>query len=140
MDDTLAEDLRRAVGDLVRAARTVDTMPAGEAAVLGHLDRGGPYTTAELAQLRGVTHQSAAKTVKELQGAGLVRAEPHPTDGRKALLHLTDTGRRRLDGERTRRADWLTAAIEDTLSAREQEQLRRCVPLIARLAGRLNER
>lgn len=29
MDDTLAEDLRRAVGDLVRAARTVDTMPAG---------------------------------------------------------------------------------------------------------------
>lgn len=87
-----------------------------------------------------MTHQSAAKTVKELQATGLVRAEPHPTDGRKLLLHLTDTGRRRLDGERDRRADWLTAAIEDTLSAREQEQLRRCVPLIARLAGRLNER
>ncbi|GHD52831.1 MarR family transcriptional regulator [Streptomyces galbus] len=140
MDDTLAEDLRRAVGELVRAARTVDTMPAGEAAVLGHLDRGGPYTTADLAQLRGVTHQSAAKTVKDLQRAGLVRAEPHPSDGRKLLLHITGTGRERLSGERARRADRLTAAVEDTLSPREQEHLRRCVPLIARLAGRLNER
>lgn len=140
MDDTLAEDLRRAVGELVRAARTADTMPAGEAAVLGYLDRGGPYTTADLAHLRGVTHQSAAKTVKDLLGAGLVRAEPHPSDGRKLLLHITDRGRARLGDERTRRADWLDAAIEDTLSAREQEHLRACVPLIARLAGRLNDR
>ncbi|MFI5688189.1 hypothetical protein [Streptomyces sp. NPDC051636] len=42
--------------------------------------------------------------------------------------------------ERARRADWLNAAIADTLSAREQEHLRACVPLIARLAGRLSDR
>lgn len=68
-DDALAEDLRQAIGELVRAVRAADTMPSGEAAILGHLDRGGPQTTADLAHRRGVTHQSAAKSVKELLGA-----------------------------------------------------------------------
>src|SRR4051812_17023021 len=90
IDDDAAEDLRQTIGNLVRAVRGADTMPAGAAAVLGHLDRGGPQTTADLAHRRGVSHQSAAKSVKELLGDGLVRAEPHPTDGRKLLLHITD--------------------------------------------------
>ncbi len=53
-------------------------MPPGEAAVLGYLDRGGPLTTAEIAQQRGVSHQSAAKTVKDLLAQDLVRAEAPP--------------------------------------------------------------
>ncbi|ANH89735.1 MarR family transcriptional regulator [Streptomyces sp. SAT1] len=136
-DDALAEDLRQAIGELVRAVRAADTMPSGEAALLGHLDRGGPLTTADLAQLRGVTHQAAAKSVKELLGDGLVRAEPHPTDGRKLLLHITDTGRARLQGERAQRAVWLNTAIRDTLSPDEQRRLRECVPLLHRLTARI---
>ncbi|MFB7597073.1 MarR family winged helix-turn-helix transcriptional regulator [Streptomyces sp. NPDC056160] len=136
-DDALAEDLRQAIGKLVRAVRFADTMPSGEAALLGHLDRGGPLTTADLARLRGVTHQAAAKSVKELLGDGLVRAEHHPTDGRKLLLHITDTGRLRLQQERAQRAAWLNTAIRDTLSAEEQRQLRRCVTLLTRLTTRI---
>ena len=136
-DDALAEDLRQAIGELVRAVRVADTMPSGEAAVLGHLDRGGPQTTAELAHRRGVTHQSAAKSVKELLRNGMVCAEPHPSDGRKLLLHLTDTGRARLRQERAQRADWLNTAIRDTLSPHEQQQLGDCVPLLERLTARL---
>ncbi|SED62236.1 MarR family winged helix-turn-helix transcriptional regulator [Streptomyces melanosporofaciens] len=132
-DDTLAEDLRQAIGELVRAVRAADTMPSGEAAILGHLDRGGPQTTADLAHRRGVTHQSAAKSVKELLGAGLVRAEPHPSDGRKLLLDITDTGRARLRQERAQRATSLGAAIGDALSTDEQRRLRDCVPLLSRL-------
>ncbi|NJP95615.1 MarR family transcriptional regulator [Nonomuraea sp. FMUSA5-5] len=137
-DDTLAEDLRQVIGRLVRAARAADTMPPGEAAILGHLDRGGPRTTAELAHLRGVTHQAAAKSVKELLGDDLVRAEPHPHDGRKLLLHITDRGRARLQRERAQRAGWLDAAIRDTLSPEERRRLRECVPLLARLTDRMN--
>ncbi|WP_406137345.1 MarR family winged helix-turn-helix transcriptional regulator [Streptomyces sp. NBC_01089] len=137
-DDALAEDLRRAIGELVRAVRTVDTMPPGEAAVLGHLDRSGPQTTAELAHRRGVTHQSAAKSVKELIAGGSVRAEPHADDGRKLLLHLTDTGRTRLQQERTRRATWLNTAIREALDGDERGQLRDCVPLLDRVTARIN--
>ncbi|NEA45304.1 MarR family transcriptional regulator [Streptomyces sp. SID10815] len=134
MDDiSLAEDLRQVIGELVRAVRAADTMPSGEAALLGHLDRGGPQTTADLAHLRGVSHQAAAKSAKGLLGDGLVRAEPHPTDGRKLLLHITDAGRVRLQRERAQRADWLNTAIGTALDSDEQRRLRHCVPLLARL-------
>ncbi|MFD7136640.1 MarR family winged helix-turn-helix transcriptional regulator [Streptomyces sp. NPDC059894] len=138
-EEALAEDLRQSIGELVRAVRVGDTMPPGEAAALGFLDREGPLTTADLAHRRRVTHQSAAKSVKELVDAGLVRAEPHPSDGRKQLLHLTDTGRARLRLERTRRARVLTAALGDTFSPEEQRQLRDCVPLLSRLTARLTD-
>ncbi|MEU6476745.1 MarR family transcriptional regulator [Streptomyces sp. NPDC047017] len=136
-DEALAEDLRQAIGELVRAVRAADTMSPGEAAILGHLDRNGPQTTAELAHRRGVTHQSAAKSVKALLDTGSVRAEPHTSDGRKFLLHLTDTGRDRLRHERSQRAAWLDNAIRDALDHDEQRQLRECVPLLVRVTTRI---
>ncbi|MFD8738624.1 MarR family winged helix-turn-helix transcriptional regulator [Streptomyces sp. NPDC059618] len=136
-DDRLAEDLRLAVGQLVRAVRPADTMPPGEAAVLGYLDRGGPLTTADIAHQRGVSHQSVAKAVKELLGQGLVLAEAHPSDGRKLLLRLTTAGSSRLTEERRRREDWLGAAIGDVLSSDERETLAAAVPLLSRLTAHL---
>ncbi|MFG3280724.1 MarR family winged helix-turn-helix transcriptional regulator [Streptomyces sp. NPDC048111] len=136
-EDELAEQLRMTVGELVRAVRPADTMPPGEAAVLGYLDRGGPLTTADLAQQRGVSHQSAAKAVKELLGQGLVRAEDHPSDGRKFLLHLTAAGSRRLAEERRRRAAWIGGAIGDVLDAAERETLAAALPLLSRLTAHL---
>ncbi|MET9494373.1 MarR family transcriptional regulator [Streptomyces sp. NPDC006552] len=70
-----------------------DGLWLGEAAILGHLDRSGPQTTADLVQRRGVSHRSTANSVTVVLGGGLVRAEPHPTDGRKLLLHVTEDGR-----------------------------------------------
>lgn len=138
MDDRqLAEELRLTIGRLVRTVRTADTMPPGEAAVLGYLDRGGPLTTAEIAQQRGVSHQSAAKTVKDLLAQDFVRAEAHPGDGRKLLLHLTPAGHGRLAEERRRRADWLGAAINDVLSSDERRTLEAALPLLSRLSTHL---
>ncbi|MCX4729013.1 MarR family winged helix-turn-helix transcriptional regulator [Streptomyces sp. NPDC090052] len=136
-EDALAEELRRSLGELVRAVRAVDTMPPGEAAILGFLDRGGPLTTADLARLRGVTHQSAAKSVKELSAGGLVHVEQHPDDGRKLLLHLTDAGRSRLQRERTLRAGALGAAIRETFDPDEKLRLSESVALLSRLTARL---
>ncbi|MFH9860358.1 MarR family winged helix-turn-helix transcriptional regulator [Streptomyces sp. NPDC017202] len=139
-DDQLAEELRLTIGQLVRTVRTADRMPPGEAAVLGYLDRNGPLTTADVAQQRGVSHQSAAKAVKELLGRGLVHAESHPSDKRKFLLHITPAGSDRLNEERRRRADWLGAAITEVLSSDERETLAAAVPLLARLDAHLKAR
>ncbi|MFE6826345.1 MarR family winged helix-turn-helix transcriptional regulator [Streptomyces sp. NPDC057690] len=139
-DNQLAEELRLTIGQLVRTVRAADTMPPGEAAVLGYLDRGGPMTTADVAQQRQVTHQSAAKAVKELLGQGFVHAEAHPSDGRKLLLHLTPAGSDRLAEERRRRADWLGTAIDDVLNSDERETLAAAVPLLSRLTARLKAR
>ncbi|MEU9099796.1 MarR family transcriptional regulator [Streptomyces sp. NPDC048361] len=138
MDDTqLAEELRLAIGRLVRTVRAADTMPAGEAAVLGYLDRGGPLTTADVAQQWGVSHQSAARAVKDLQAQGLVRAEAHPSDGRKVLLSLTRAGRDRLAEERRRRTGSLGTAISEALAPDEQKALAKVLPLLARLDAHL---
>lgn len=94
-------------------------------------------TTADVAEQRGVSHQSAAKAVKELLAQGFVRAEAHPTDGRKLLLHLTPAGRDRLAEERRRRADWLGAAINDVLNSDERETLAAALPLLSRLTARM---
>lgn len=138
MDATdLAEELRMTVGQLVRAVRAIDTMAPGEAAALGYLDRSGPMTTADIAHERGVSHQSAAKAVKELLQQGLVRSEAHPSDGRKNLLHLTPTGTNRLDEERRRRAALLGTAITDALTTEERETLAATMPLLSRLTDHL---
>jgi DNA-binding MarR family transcriptional regulator len=137
-DGALAEELRQAIGHLVRAARAVDTLPPGESAVLGHLDRSGPLTTADLAARRGVTHQSAAKTVKSLLAAGLALTEPHPADRRKLLVHITPAGRARLTAERSRRTGTLDAAIAEALTPQEQRRLHECVTLINRLTAHLH--
>ncbi|WP_327280804.1 MULTISPECIES: helix-turn-helix domain-containing protein [unclassified Streptomyces] len=137
-ENQLAEELRLTIGRLVRTVRTADKMPPGEAAVLGYLDRSGPLTTADIAQQRGVSHQSAAKAVKELLAQGLVHAEAHPSDGRKLLLHLTPTGSGRLAEERRRRADWLGTAINDVLGSDERKTLEAALPLLSRLTTHLN--
>ncbi|MFD6158780.1 MarR family winged helix-turn-helix transcriptional regulator [Nocardia sp. NPDC060256] len=87
-----------------------------------------------------MTHQSAAKTIKDLVGAGLVRTEPHPDDGRKHLLYITDTGRARLRRERTQRATSLDSAISNTLTPDEQQQLWDCVRLLTRITAHMNGR
>ncbi|NED88696.1 MarR family transcriptional regulator [Streptomyces sp. SID11233] len=140
-DDVLAENLRQTIGELVRTVRrAADTMSSGESAVLGYLDRTGPQTTADLAHKRAVSHQSAAKTVKELLTGGLVRTEPHTTDKRKLLVHITETGRARLHAERAQRSDRLNTAISETLNPAERQQLRDGVNLLRRLTAHLQER
>jgi DNA-binding MarR family transcriptional regulator len=136
-NNQLAEELRLTVGQLVRTVRTADKMPPGEAAVLGYLDRSGPLTTADIAQQRGVSHQSAAKAVKELLVQDLVHAEAHPSDGRKLLLNLTAAGSSRLAEERRRRAAWLGTAINDAFNPEEREALAAALPLLSRLTAHL---
>jgi DNA-binding MarR family transcriptional regulator len=105
-----------------------------DAAALGVLDRDGPHTTAHLARLRRVRHQSMAKIMHRLTETGLVARVPHATDHRMVLLRITAAGHRVLDTERAHRTDWLAAAITDELSDVQRRQLARCVPLLAKLA------
>lgn len=130
----LAADLRSTIGELVRHLRTEDVLPQNQAGVLGRLVREGPHTTAELAERQRVRHQSMARTVALLVGAGLVRQEPHPSDGRKLVLHATDAGAEALFEQRRNREGRIAEAIERELTAAEQDLLRQAVPLLRRIS------
>ena len=102
------------------------------AAVLGRLDRTGAMTTAELARAEMVKPQSMGSFLAELEQEGLVRRQPHPTDGRQILFSLTEAG---VEARRRRQAAklaWLTTAIE-RCDADERRTLVDAIALIQRL-------
>ena len=102
------------------------------AAVLGRLDRTGAMTTAELARAEMVKPQSMGSFLAELEQEGLVRRQPHPTDGRQILFSLTEAG---VEARRRRHAaklEWLTTAIE-RCDADERRTLVDAIALIQRL-------
>ena len=134
-EEQIAGALRSVIGSLVRRARTTDDMPLAQAAALGFIDREGPMTTSELAARQQVRHQSMARTVGQLVELGFTSQQPHPEDGRKVLVVLTEAGRQALHTRRRHRTDWLADGIATELSPAEQQRLAACLPLLERLAA-----
>lgn len=130
----VASDLRAVLGVLMRRLRVEHRFPLSQGAVLGRLDREGPRSISELAQLESMRPQSMAQTVGELEEAGLVKRRPDPHDRRRALMELTEEGALALADDRRRREGWLARAIAAELSAEEQRVLRDAAPLLRRLS------
>ena len=133
--ETQAAELMQAMGVLLRRVRgEAGSVGLGWslAAVLGRLDRTGAMTTAELARAEMVKPQSMGSFLAELEQEGLVRRDPHPTDGRQILFSLTEAG---VEARRRRQAAklaWLTTAIE-RCDADERRTLADAIALIQRL-------
>src|ERR1700710_1364765 len=93
--ETSASELMQALGVLLRRVRGEagsEGLSWSQAAAMGRLDRTGPMTTADLARAEMVKPQSMGTLLAELEQDGLVKRQPHPTDGRQILFSLTDAG------------------------------------------------
>ncbi|MFC3741294.1 MarR family winged helix-turn-helix transcriptional regulator [Paractinoplanes deccanensis] len=132
-DEELAEALRVAIGDFVRRARAGDRMPPGQAAVLGHLDREGALSIADLARRERVRHQSMTRTVHLLGDQGRVELRPHEADRRQVVVALTAAGREALAAERRHRSAGIASAIRDDLDDEEREIIRRIPEVLRKL-------
>jgi DNA-binding MarR family transcriptional regulator len=130
----LASELRVVLGHLIRRLRSEHRFSLSQGSVLGRLDREGPQSTSKLASAERVRPQSMGQTVSELESQGLIGRRPDPTDGRSALIELTEAGRAELREDRARREGWLAGAIKENFSAEEREVLDEAVRLLARLA------
>jgi DNA-binding MarR family transcriptional regulator len=130
----IASELRVVIGQLVRRLRAEHRFSLAHGAVLGRLDREGASSTSDLAAAERVRPQSMAQNVSELEADGLISRRPDPADGRRALLELTDEGRRILRADRQQREGWLASSIAGDLSAEEQQVLKRALELLRRLA------
>src|SRR5436305_7020811 len=95
-----ASDLRVVIGQLVRRLRAEHRFPLTHGSVLGRLDREGPQGVSDLATKERVRPQSMAQTVADLEADGYVARHPDPTDGRRALVELTEAGRTTLQADR----------------------------------------
>ena len=130
-----AAELMQAVGVLLRRVRGEagsEGLSWSQAATLGRLDREGPMTTAELARAEMVKPQSMGALLAELEQEGLVRRDPHPTDGRQILFSLTPAGVASRRQRQAAKLAWLTAAIV-RLEPDEQRTLVEAIDLVRRL-------
>ena len=71
-------------------------------AVLGSLDRRGSQRITTMAAAEGVSQPSMTQLVQRLEQRGFVMRTSDPSDGRVALVSLTDDGRAALAARRQR--------------------------------------
>ena len=137
-DERSLSELTQAIGLLVRRARaaaSTQELSWSETAVLGRLARSGPATTAKLARAEAVKPQSMGTTIAALAAAGLVERQPHPTDGRQFLIHLTAKGAATRQRIKEAKLSWLAQAVSE-LDPQEQETLFAAGEILKRLAER----
>jgi DNA-binding MarR family transcriptional regulator len=132
-----ANELRRAVGEIVRAVRRTEDTPEGQIEALGFLARDGAQSIATLARRRGIRHQSMSATVVELEAHGLVARSADPDDARGILLRLTDAGAEMIRVSRLRRSTVILAAAQTVLTPDERAVLAGVPELFDRLTAAL---
>jgi DNA-binding MarR family transcriptional regulator len=134
-DTGLASALASSIVRLSRRLRTErhSDLTPNQLSALGTMRSQGALTLSALAAHEKVQPPSMNRTVNGLAERGLIRREPHPTDGRQVLLTISQTGDRILDAERRRRDAWLDQRLRE-LSAEDRAVLRDATVILERLA------
>lgn len=129
-----ASALRLAV---VRTARRLRQEAAGggteltptAASALASVERHGPLTPSELAEIERVKRPTATRVLRVLGKAGLVDRVPDPDDGRSALVSVNSAGRERLRRLRGRKNAYLARRMRD-LPDEDVETLERAAEIL----------
>lgn len=137
VDASLASRLRLAVVRLnrrLRAQRTSQDLSLTQISALSTLHKCGAMTPGKLATKEGVQPPSMTRVIAVLEDAGYVERRPHPTDGRQAIVSVTDKGLDYINAAISRREAWLDQQLAE-LSDEEREVLSRAAEIIDRVAG-----
>jgi DNA-binding MarR family transcriptional regulator len=99
---------------------------------LATIERSGPLTPSELAELERIQRPSATRIVARLEANGLVDRASDPSDGRVSLVSASSAGRALLRRLRTRKDAYLARRLGD-LEAADAETLERAAAVLERL-------
>src|SRR4051794_24246534 len=139
-DTTLTDAAARLRLAIVRTARRL-RQEAGNAAkeltptsvsALATVERHGPLTPSELAEIERVKRPTATRTLRVLEGAGLVDRAPDPGDGRSCLVSVNAAGRERLRRLRGRKNAYLARRMRE-LPGEDVETLERAAEILEAL-------
>jgi DNA-binding MarR family transcriptional regulator len=113
------------------AAETTGLTPTSVAA-LATIERHGPLTPSEIAEIERVKRPTITRTLGCLEREELIDRAPDPADGRSALVSVNAAGRERLRRLRGRKNAYLARRMRD-LSAEEVETLERAAEILERM-------
>jgi DNA-binding MarR family transcriptional regulator len=120
-DTRLAESAARLRFAIVRTERRLRQEAAGpgtelsptSASALATVERHGPLTPSELAEIERIKRPTATRTLRVLEEAGLVDRAADPGDGRSFLVSVNSAGRERLRRLRGRKNAYLARRMRD---------------------------
>ncbi len=131
-----ASQLRNAIVRTSRALRQEAATETGlgpaTTAALATINRSGPLTPSELAEIERVKRPSMTRTLACLEREGLVDRTPDPADGRSSLVAINDAGLERLALLRRRKSAYLARRL-GRLDPDEVETLARAAALLERM-------
>jgi len=113
------------------AAETSGLTPTSVAA-LATIERHGPMTPSEIAEIERVKRPTITRTLRCLEREGLVDRTPDPADGRSSLVSVNRSGRERLRRLRGRKNAYLARRMRD-LTEEEVETLERAAEILDRM-------
>jgi DNA-binding MarR family transcriptional regulator len=109
-----------------------DELSPSATAALATIDRHGPITPSELAEIERVKRPTATRILNSLEHDGLIARTPDPADGRSALLATTSEGTSRLRRLRGRKNAYLARRMR-AMDPGEVETLERAARILERL-------
>ncbi len=129
--EELAPRLRWAVTRMARRLRQEagTDMGPSQVAALATVERHGPLSPSELAELERIKRPSATRIVGHLEEAGLVERVRDPDDGRASILSITADGRALLRGLRERKTAYLAKRL-GALNDADRRTLERAAELL----------
>jgi DNA-binding MarR family transcriptional regulator len=132
-DDNLASDLSLAVVRLarhLRGRRATSTVSLTQLSALNTLAQQGPMTPGAMAAQERVQPPSMTRVIASLADLGMVKRDPHPTDGRQIIVTLSDLGQKVISDETHAREAWLRGQLEK-LGDEELTTLRSAVEIMS---------
>jgi DNA-binding MarR family transcriptional regulator len=138
---TLAQDLRLAVGRFARRLRQLytdgdDNLSFLELAVLQRLERLGPTGPGALAGQEQVTSAAIAPVLRRLEEQAYITRAPDPSDGRRAVVTISPSGRAALTTREAASVTRIDAALA-SLTADERRRLAGVIPLLEKVTAQL---
>jgi DNA-binding MarR family transcriptional regulator len=136
-DDRLLEAASRLRLAIVRTARRM-RQEAGTGlsptlgAALATIERHGPVTPSELAEIERIQRPTATRIAATLESEGLIARAPDPSDGRGSLLSVSPQGRALLKRLRKRKNAYLSRRLREMDDA-DVEALERAAEVLERM-------
>ncbi|WP_279106047.1 MarR family transcriptional regulator [Gordonia paraffinivorans] len=125
-DGSLSGDLSLAVvrlGRRLRGRRENRVVSLTQLSAMYTLYQEGPMTPGALAAAERVRPPSMTRVIASLADLGMIKREPHPTDGRQAIVALSEPGLAVIKEELEARKAWLSDRLRE-LTPDERETLR----------------
>ncbi|MFT4125350.1 MAG: MarR family transcriptional regulator [Gordonia sp. (in: high G+C Gram-positive bacteria)] len=116
----------------LRLRRDHELVSLTQLSALNTLYHDGPMSPSALATAERVKPPSMTRVIASLADLGLVKRDPHPTDGRQAIVTLSPAGIRVITGEMAAREAWLDGRLAE-LTPTERATLSAAVPILERI-------